>query len=184
MKVDPGLYEVTITDSFYGTDKKVFDKAQEKFIGLDFLALGKFDDESQFSSKLFDHDGESIVINKDQIVELSLRGIDFKVKRKIEVLVDITQQIIDIAERPIKLIQETGNRTEYNTKCEVHMPGNAMALYNEMLLLTDVCTDELQSSLNSGWRLVAVCPQPEQRRPDYILGRFNPDYDAGGSATR
>ena len=71
----------------------------------------------------------------------------------------------------------------YNERCDVHVPGNMLISYNETLLLEDSCTDNLQSYLNSGWRIVAVCPQA-QRRPDYIMGRYNPDLDIGGSARR
>lgn len=71
----------------------------------------------------------------------------------------------------------------FNEHCEVHLPGNLLATYNDTLLLEDACTDALQGALNSGWRMIAVCPQ-SQRRPDYILGRFNPDLDAPGGAQR
>lgn len=71
----------------------------------------------------------------------------------------------------------------FNEKCDVHVPGNILISYNETMLLEDSCTDVLQGELNSGWRIVAVCPQA-QRRPDYILGRYNPNLDVGGSALR
>jgi len=73
------------------------------------------------------------------------------------------------------------SEANWNGKCEVHMPGHAMSSYNETMLLTDSCTDELQGVLNDGWRIIAVCPQPDQRRPDYILGRWNPDHDSSRS---
>ncbi len=71
----------------------------------------------------------------------------------------------------------------YNEHVEVHTPGNMLATYNETLLLEDACTDELQKSLDNGWRIIAACPQA-QRRPDYILGRYNPEYDSGHGAKR
>lgn len=37
-------------------------------------------------------------------------------------------------------------------------------------VLENACTYDLQSWLNRGWRLLAVCPPNDQRRPDYILG--------------
>jgi len=37
--------------------------------------------------------------------------------------------------------------------------------------IEDCCTDELQRHLNEGWRILAVCPPNDTRRPDYILGR-------------
>ena len=126
---------------------------------------------------------KELVLGRDQLLELSIRNIQFQVGQQINVGVDITQQLIALAEKPIKLITESGG-TQYNNKCEVHMPGHGLSLYNEMLLLEDICTDELQSSQNLGWRIVAACPQPEQRRPDYILDRFNPELEAGGSAER
>jgi hypothetical protein len=54
------------------------------------------------------------------------------------------------------------------------MPGQALATYNDTLLLEDSCTDRLQEALNTGWRIIACCPQPNSRRPDYIMGRFSP----------
>lgn len=36
--------------------------------------------------------------------------------------------------------------------------------------------DALQKSMDDGWRIIAACPQPDARRPDYIMGRYNADY--------
>jgi hypothetical protein len=72
----------------------------------------------------------------------------------------------------------------FNNRCEVHMPGQALATYNETLLLSDSCTDALQDAMDKGWRIIAACPQPDARRPDYILGRFNPDRDVNTGARR
>jgi hypothetical protein len=71
-----------------------------------------------------------------------------------------------------------------NQKCDVHIGGGLLLTVNETMLLEDSCTDRLQSELNSGWRILAVCVQPDGRRPDYVLGRFNPDLNVGGSAAR
>lgn len=60
----------------------------------------------------------------------------------------------------------------FNERVEVHMPGHSLAMFNAVMLLSDACTDALQDNLNQGWRILAVCPQPDQRRPDYILGRY------------
>lgn len=62
----------------------------------------------------------------------------------------------------------------FNERVEVHMPGNALLTYNRTLLLEDACTNYLQEQLDDGWRIIAACPQPDQRRPDYILGRYEP----------
>lgn len=61
-----------------------------------------------------------------------------------------------------------------NNRVEVHVPGAALLAIDEVDVLYDCCTDELARHLGIGWRLVAVCPQPDQRRPDYVIGRRAP----------
>jgi len=62
----------------------------------------------------------------------------------------------------------------FNQKCDVHISGNMLLTINDLKLIEDSCADDIQIELNNGWRIIAVCVQP-QRRPDYILGRYNPD---------
>lgn len=59
-----------------------------------------------------------------------------------------------------------------------------ISVYNEALLavrkvtvLEDICTNALQGYLDIGWRIIAVCPAHDRRRPDYILGHNNPEAD-------
>lgn len=67
--------------------------------------------------------------------------------------------------------------TYVNHRVDVHVPGNALLAIDEVELISDCCTDYLSERLGQGWRIVAVCPQPDQRRPDYILGRRQPRDD-------
>lgn len=60
---------------------------------------------------------------------------------------------------------------QFNTKVGVHISDLGLLNVKEVDVLVDVCTDELQEWLNEGWRILAICPQPDSRRPDYILGR-------------
>jgi hypothetical protein len=85
----------------------------------------------------------------------------------------ILQQIQDKAENLEKLYDSVKNNT-FNEKTNVHVGGGLITTYNDLMLKEDVCIDVLQEELNNGWRIIAVCVQPDQRRPDYILGRFNP----------
>jgi len=57
-----------------------------------------------------------------------------------------------------------------NTKVNVMVPGLGLLNLNRVVVKTDCCTEELNKCLSQGWRIVAVCPQPDQRRPDYVLG--------------
>jgi len=70
----------------------------------------------------------------------------------------------------------------FNQKCDVHISGNMLLTINDLILIEDSCTDEIQIELNNGWRIVAVCVQP-QRRPDYILGRYNPNLKVDDNRT-
>ncbi len=74
----------------------------------------------------------------------------------------------------------------HNNRCEIHMPGQALLTYNETMLLENSCQDQVQIALDAGWRVIAACPQPDGRRPDWILGRFNPErnYREHGEAKR
>ena len=44
-------------------------------------------------------------------------------------------------------------------------------------VLEDCCTDNLQTYLDRGWRILAVCPPNDTRRPTYIVGHTNPPGD-------
>lgn len=59
----------------------------------------------------------------------------------------------------------------FNDRCQQQQPNAALMAIAETKLLQDSCTDVLQENLADGWRILAVQPQPDQRRPDYILGR-------------
>jgi len=54
---------------------------------------------------------------------------------------------------------------------QVAIPNMLLFAVDEVQLLEDACTDDLQRLLSEGWRILAVCPPAAQRRPDYILGR-------------
>lgn len=185
MKIKPEIYSVTIEDtaawSIDSPQKLV--EAQAKFKKVEFLKLDNIEfKEGESYYRLMGN--ETHVLSKDQIIELSLADIKFKIVQTIDVQIDITQQLVELAEKPIRITQESGASNTYNNRCDVHLPGNMLAMYNEMAILEDACTDVLQSNLNAGWRIVAACPQPDQRRPDYVLGRFNPNHEADASASR
>lgn len=74
---------------------------------------------------------------------------------------------------------------QFNEKVEVYTPGMGLMLFNRVMLLEDACSDALQMELDNGWKIIAACPQPNQRRPDYILGRYDPTHaDNSGAGNR
>ncbi len=57
----------------------------------------------------------------------------------------------------------------------VHVPNVGLLFITEVDVLEDCCTDNLQSYLKEGWRILCVCPPNSQRRPDYVIGRAKPE---------
>lgn len=53
----------------------------------------------------------------------------------------------------------------------VHVPDLGLIQMNRVRVVENYCTEMLQSEIDKGWRILGVCPQPGQRRPDYVLGR-------------
>lgn len=83
--------------------------------------------------------------------------------------------------KPVKInaklseVFETRPNVVYNEHVKVVMPGIGLLQFDHVTVVYDTCTDELRSYLKLGWRIIAVCPQPDQRRPDYVLGRVGPE---------
>ena len=88
----------------------------------------------------------------------------------------ILQTLEEKTEKINSLIDKMKENT-FNSVTNVHVGGGLITTYNDLLLKENICTDALQSELNNGWRIIAVCTQPDQRRPDYILGRYNPQLE-------
>lgn len=53
----------------------------------------------------------------------------------------------------------------------IHLPNYALSAFTKVILLEDCCTDILQTHLDEGWRIIAICPPLNKRRPDYILAK-------------
>lgn len=156
------------------------DKRKEKVIQRDYqlrecgitVPLRKPDDP-------YSGDYDNVVATGDQLLSLMTEKIEFSVvseanlEREPEAMMNnITEALAKID----KYFQNVGAAHDnWNSRVTVHMPGQALSMYNKTMLLNDSCTDGLQDELDKGWRIIACCPQPDQRRPDYILGRFDPD---------
>jgi hypothetical protein len=64
---------------------------------------------------------------------------------------------------------------EDGTMVQVHVPNLSLLSFNEVDVLENYCTNNLQKKLDEGWRIIAVCPPLDERRPTYIVGRYVPD---------
>ncbi len=52
----------------------------------------------------------------------------------------------------------------------VTIPGIGLFSVQRLEVLENSCTDVVQGRLNEGWRIVAVCPPNDTRRPTYVMG--------------
>ena len=103
-----------------------------------------------------------------------------KIYKEVEVLSLISQDIIkhevdiDLDKLSTVIANKvmTNSSHLFNKKLEVHQPNMPLFQYNNYRVLEDCCTESLQDYIDRGWRVVCVCPQPDQRRPDYILGKY------------
>ena len=114
------------------------------------------------------------ICNAEQAIELfraGYCGLYVSPKEHIKMLYDVKSEI-DIAsmiEVSVSSSMEAIGKL-FNEKTSSEQPGPSLLNVDETLLMENACTDELQENLDNGWRILAVCPQP-QRRPDYVLGR-------------
>lgn len=114
------------------------------------------------------------ICTAEQAIELfneGYCGTYVSVKEHIKPIFDVKSEV-DIAamiEASVSSSVEAIGKL-FNDKCQQEQPGPNLLNVNETLLMEDACTDALQENLENGWRIIAVCPQP-QRRPDYVLGR-------------
>ena len=88
-------------------------------------------------------------------------------------MVKLTDRILEL-ERDHTLLRQELHRE--GGIVQIHVPNLGLMMMNEVTHIDDACTDELQRLLNDGWNILAVCPPNAQRRPDYILGRYNKDH--------
>jgi len=88
---------------------------------------------------------------------------------------NVIQQILAIQEKFESALKGFDKQIEFNQKCDVHIGNLGLLNINQVGYATDYCTEALQDILNKGWRLLAVCVQPDGRRPDYVFGRYDPN---------
>lgn len=109
------------------------------------------------------------------ISALAEMGIPFEVEERVSL--SATNAIIRRLEELKNKIEDYRyeKNQQFNEKVSVHVPDNALLRIREVFVADDCCTITLNDYLKEGWQIIAVCPQPDQRRPDYILGHRGAD---------
>jgi len=80
--------------------------------------------------------------------------------------IDVLKKLISL-ERKLSNIDKIQNNLDFNIK----VSDLGYLDIKEVDVLENACTDELQEWIDKGWKILNICPQGGNRRPDYILGR-------------
>lgn len=82
--------------------------------------------------------------------------------------------LLSLADQVEQLVARFSDYTQdnqYNQKCNVHISNVGLLSIRTVKIECDYCTDRLQLDLDNGWHILAICPQPDSHRPDYVLGK-------------
>lgn len=111
-------------------------------------------EETEHAGKLYLYDAEKIVVYEDGLASVDFKHLIVRRQR--------SEDVEDLQPRAATVI---------NKRIHVAVPGFGLMSIDDVKVETDLCTETLQGELDAGWRILAICPQPDQRRPDYVLGR-------------
>ena len=104
------------------------------------------------------------------ILELAKAGLQFTV---VEADAKIQSTLIgQIANKLAQLPSNTASPSQ-NITVNIEQAQDAfLHKVSDVKICEDYCTDELRERLKEGWRILAVCYQKGNRRPDYVMGRY------------
>lgn len=97
--------------------------------------------------------------------------IEIKQELRNHFMSSLTERLDRMEELLLRKNRLTSSENTMNERCNVHVAGLGTLLIDKVEIQQDLCTEELQKHLDDGWRVLAVCVQPDQRRPDYVLGK-------------
>jgi hypothetical protein len=135
------------------------------------VLVTKYDKVSLDHNKEYVADLESFLRENPQI-QIKVRGF---VKITPTYTSDLINQMSAVEEKLETALRNFNKDVEFNPHCDVHVANLGLLHINQLGYITDACTEVLQDILNEGWRIIACCVQPDGRRPDYVLGRHNPE---------
>ena len=117
-------------------------------------------------------DSLTVYCDADSALELRARGYceqySDTVIEAIHELPNTDAQMQDLLAKVNNLVDRS---SQFNQRLGLEQPGLTLQTVTHLMLAENACTDAVQEHLAKGWRILAIQPQPDQRRPDYILGR-------------
>lgn len=97
------------------------------------------------------------VVTSDEVAAMSEIGLELSIKRV---------RGLHYSAPPGVPAAKAGDTVIYN----VSVPNVGLLAVQAVEWMEDCCTEELQRVLDAGWRILAVCPPNDARRPTYIVG--------------
>jgi len=160
--------EITTFDSWYCTydEKETEDSNKKLVVKTDMVKLETY---QEYIVEL------TSFLMKFPSLKIKLRGTMQTNDTQLSNMMDFMNSAVEKFNNALASFNE---KVEFNNRCDVHIGNLGLLNINQLAYTTDKCTEELQNILDEGWRILAVCPQPDQRRPDYVLGRYNESYNA------
>lgn len=166
----------------YPKHRSMVEKANKAFSAANIDKVFDVQEEKEGERNYYHIDSWEGIIGAEQLITVLEHGFEVNIKSRYKIngpqrdflsLKEQVELLIDKIDQIDRGVFPQGHG-QFNNKCDVHVPGMGLMLINRTMLLEDSCTDALQLHLTDGWRIIAACPQGDQRRPDYILGRYEP----------
>lgn len=120
--------------------------------------------------------GSAVIASAETFVHLIVEGLVERYGDQVELVVinmpdHGRQQLEMLFDKVLAKLAEAPAQVDFNQRCQQAQPGAGLYSIDTLKLMEDACTDAVQHELAQGWHIVAVQPQPNQRRADFILGR-------------
>lgn len=97
-------------------------------------------------------------------------------QRRSELIDDLELEAWNAAGFEVKMSNVRGLRTNnpdiHKTIYQISVANVGLMQIQRVEVLEDCCTNALQSELDRGWRILAVCPPNDARRPSYVVGHI------------
>lgn len=158
--------------SFWSRPRKFYEYSEEQW--------KEFIETEEFKSLVY-YGHQNLLMQYEDFIEVKFAMSDetklrsestFKIKVSNTTInnFDLIETHIALMNKQFEQLSKYSTQT-FNEKVGVPNYDSTMLKMNQMMLLEDCCTDYLQEALRRGWRIISVSPQPDQRRPDYVLGK-------------
>lgn len=164
-----------------------FNKIRDELFSLGQTAIAEKLEKYEPERNYFYTPAVEFLADSELVVSLMSKGFSAKIKSSLPQDSDLQNKIQSCEKSIDALMSQLAGKLNcdsdalknnyYNNRCECHISNVGLHMMNRTMLLENSCTDDLTQALANGWRIISALPQPDQRRPDYILGKYDPNFN-------